>query len=107
MSGPVKIFNSIEAANEALPLNSIKRLILDGREFCIVRTTKGIKLFGTVCPHQGSPLLKGWVNNYDEIICPLHEYRFDLVTGREVDQRCRDLPTLKIEIINEGVFAFV
>jgi nitrite reductase (NADH) small subunit len=43
----------------------------DGRIFAI----------DAVCPHAAGPLEEGKVDKC-EVICPLHDYRFDLVTGR-------------------------
>ena len=43
----------------------------DGRIFAI----------DAVCPHAAGPLEEGKMDNC-EVICPLHDYRFDLATGR-------------------------
>jgi ferredoxin-nitrite reductase len=43
----------------------------DGRIFAI----------DSVCPHAGGPLEEGKMDKC-EVICPLHDYRFDLATGR-------------------------
>jgi NAD(P)H-dependent nitrite reductase small subunit len=43
----------------------------DGRIFAI----------DAVCPHAAGPLEEGKMENCD-VICPLHDYRFDLATGR-------------------------
>jgi nitrite reductase/ring-hydroxylating ferredoxin subunit len=32
------------------------------------------------CPHQGGQLSMGWLEG-DEVVCPLHGYKFDLKTG--------------------------
>ena len=43
------------------------------------------------CPHAGGPLEEGAMKNC-EVICPLHDYRFDLITGR-----CSTDPGLTLE----------
>ena len=43
----------------------------DGRIFAI----------DAVCPHAGGPMEEGTMNN-SEVTCPLHEYKFDLTSGR-------------------------
>jgi len=56
-----------------------------GRSIAVFRTRKE-KLFAVDnrCPHKGGPLADGMLAG-DEIVCPLHAFRFDGVTG-ECDQ---------------------
>ena len=39
------------------------------------------------CPHRGGPLADGLVGG-DEVICPLHSWRFDLASGRGLTDPC-------------------
>ena len=107
MSKPVKIFSSLAEANQALPINSPRKLLLNNESFFIVRTDKGIFVSYNLCPHNKASLSDGMINDFNEIICPLHEYRFDLHTGRESSQRCKDMQTFKILIEEGGVFLFI
>lgn len=107
MSKPVKIFNSLSIAEQALPIDKPKKLQLDGYSYLIVRTRKGIFVSDNLCPHNKASLNEGIVNGYNEIICPLHEYRFDLQSGRESSQRCMDMQTFKIRVEDDGVFLLI
>ena len=107
MALPTKIFSSIDQAEELLPLAQPKKLVLNGRPFCIIRTNSGIFVTENFCPHSRASLNEGTVNAFDELICPLHEYRFDLVTGREFSQRCDDLPTYEVQVLEDGVFLMI
>ena len=104
MAGNKKIFSSIEEPVRALPLNTPKKLVLDGISYCIVRTGNGIVITNEACPHNKAPLSEGRLNAYNEIICPLHEYRFNLNTGRESGLRCSDLRIYKVVESKEGIF---
>jgi nitrite reductase (NADH) small subunit len=33
------------------------------------------------CPHRGGPLVRGFVEEGPAVRCPMHGWRFDLVTG--------------------------
>lgn len=37
--------------------------------------------FKNKCPHQGQKLDGGWCE-HGKIVCPIHQYKFDLETGR-------------------------
>ena len=46
--------------------------VTDRKSFC----------FETQCPHRKANLSQGSIKRFQEVICHLHEYRFDLKTGR-------------------------
>jgi nitrite reductase (NADH) small subunit len=52
-----------------------------GRRLAIFRLRDG-RVFATAaaCPHRGGPLCDGLVGD-GTVVCPLHEWRFDLATG--------------------------
>ena len=99
-----KIFSSIDAAEKVLPEGSPRKLILNGKPYCILRKGDGIFAMDDACPHNRASLSEGRINTFNEIICPLHEYRFDLCSGRESGLRCEDLQTYPVKIETEGVF---
>jgi len=49
-------------------------------------------------------LSKGKVNYLGEVICPWHNYRFDLQSGRESSTRSADLITYPLKIDEAGFF---
>ena len=53
-----------------------------GKQLALFRHADGrIFAVDAECPHAGGPLDEGTVKNC-EVTCPLHDYRFDLVSGR-------------------------
>ncbi len=64
------------------------------------------KFFGVQdsCSHNGESLSKGAVNYLGEVVCPLHHYQFDLMSGRECSSRSRDLITYPVKIDESGFF---
>jgi ferredoxin-nitrite reductase len=52
------------------------------KQLALFRHTDGrIFAVDAVCPHAGGPLEEGPMRNC-EVMCPLHDYKFDLITGR-------------------------
>lgn len=92
----LRLFQNKEAAQAALPLKQPKLITYKDRRFMIVRTEKGIFVTENACPHNGENLSKGTLNYLDEIICPWHNYRFNLITGQESSTRCPDLKTYRV-----------
>ena len=101
---PIKLFDSLETAAERVPSGSIKKLIIKDQEYAIVHNSSGLHVVSNFCPHRQEALNKGTLNAFNEIICPLHQYRFNLNTGQEVNNRCGHLPVIPIQINSEGVF---
>ena len=63
-----------------LPINDIKRGINSYEDFFIVKNSKDkINIFDRICDHNGGRLISK--NNTNEIICPLHGWKFDANTG--------------------------
>ena len=42
-----------------------------------------LRALGAVCPHRGGPLADGLTDDA-VVVCPLHNYAFDMCTGAEV-----------------------
>lgn len=59
-----------------------------GRRIAVFRTRQG-RLFATQaeCPHLGGPLADGLVGD-TILICPLHDWSFDLATGQLRGGKC-------------------
>src|SRR5216684_2773933 len=57
-----------------------KALVVNGREVAVFRCQGQLYALQNRCPHEGGSLAGG-VIEADEVICPLHGYRFNLKTG--------------------------
>jgi nitrite reductase/ring-hydroxylating ferredoxin subunit len=92
------LFESWDKAEKRLPNGEITALNLGNQKLAIVRQNKELFIFDRYCPHQHESLLTGTLNAFNEVICPLHEYRFNLNDGREHAQRCGDLMLYPVKI---------
>jgi nitrite reductase (NADH) small subunit len=91
-------------------LGSIQRVPLgEGRTFragntlvTIFRARDG-KVYATqpACPHRGGPLADGLVGS-GKVICPLHNFAFDLATGQPIENTCAQLRIYPVSLNEAG-----
>ncbi|MGN6370782.1 MAG: nitrite reductase small subunit NirD [Phycisphaerae bacterium] len=66
---------------EEIPVGLGRAFSIDGRSIAVFRTRKGKLLaVDNRCPHKAGPLSEGMLSG-DQIVCPLHAFRFDGHTG--------------------------
>ncbi|MDL5048540.1 Rieske 2Fe-2S domain-containing protein [Oscillatoria amoena NRMC-F 0135] len=100
----VKLFvDEAEAVSRITP-GRPQLLILHGKRICLVLHNKRFYAVQDRCTHNGESLSKGTVNHLGEIICPWHNYCFDLQTGRELSTRSDDLMTYPIRQDSTGFY---
>jgi nitrite reductase/ring-hydroxylating ferredoxin subunit len=99
-----KLFDSLEAAQKRIPLNSKVRVDAAGRKICVGHNARGFYAVDDTCPHLGASLSEGTTNVNNEIVCPWHSHRFNLSTGEECDRRSHDLKIHKVVIGDDGFF---
>ncbi|MBI2934761.1 MAG: Rieske (2Fe-2S) protein [Chloroflexi bacterium] len=81
----------------------------EGRVFVVGQTQVAVfrsrsgEVYATqaLCPHEGGQLADGIVGGR-VLICPLHGYRFDLVTGQPIGQECQALTVYAVTLETEG-----
>jgi len=56
-----------------------------------------------VCPHQGSPIVEGWVENLT-VTCPWHHWCFDLRTGGMTLGDFAMIPRFEVRLEQDGVY---
>jgi len=93
-----------EEAARRIPKGSLQLVKLGERRICIAHSEEGYSAVSDTCPHLGESLSRGSINYLNEVICPLHGYRFKLKDGRECQQRTPDLDIYKIELREDGLF---
>ena len=99
-----KIFEDLIQAQSMIPVTKTKLLVVAGQRVCLAHTARGLFAVEDNCPHLGESLSKGTINYLDEVVCPWHNYRFNLKTGTECKYRSRNLKTYPIKIEENGVY---
>ena len=64
-----------------VPVRGVARANVNGKHVAIVRSEDRVFALHGVCPHEAAPLGDG-SRDGGELVCPLHEGRFDPETGK-------------------------
>lgn len=75
---------------------------VEGERILVVRTNDGVRAYVDACP--GSPLtLNAGVVRDGVLLCPWHDCRFDLATGRRLDRDAAGLESLPVSLAGDDV----
>ncbi len=74
-----KDFVKVADTNEIMP-SQIKEVEVDGQKIIIVNIEWKYYAIGSICTHEGGPLVDGTIQGY-EVECPWHGSKFDVRTG--------------------------
>ena len=99
-----RIFSSVEEARMKLKGKAAQLLIINRQRICLAMHEQEFYAVQDACSHNGESLSGGQVNYIGEIICPWHNYRFDLKSGRACDSDCADLRTFPVRYDASGFF---
>ena len=59
------------------------------------------------CPHASGILAEGFIDNAENIVCPVHGYRFNLRNGRNTSGEEFYLKTYKTESREDGIYVAI
>jgi len=76
----------------------------NGRKICVAKQGEEAFAFSFTCPHAGGIMAYGQINQEGQVVCPLHRYRFDMRTGRNVSGEGYYLMHWPLRITEEGVY---
>ena len=69
---------------EDIPVGEGRTYAVEGRQIAVFRLRDGsLRALDAVCPHRGGPLADG-LTDAQVVVCPLHNFTYDLQTGSEV-----------------------
>lgn len=94
---------SKEEVQNFLPHQRVKKIKVGELQLGIVRLDDLVYAFEVQCPHRKADLTQGRVTHFQEIVCPLHEYRFDLTTGQVKSGMCPDLTIYPCRLKEDGL----
>jgi 3-phenylpropionate/trans-cinnamate dioxygenase ferredoxin subunit len=84
--------------------NNIACIEIDGKSICLIKTIKGLKACSSKCPHAGGDLSSGFLDKRENIICPVHNYRFNLNNGCDTNNEGYFLKIFAVKEMEEGIF---
>lgn len=100
----IKIFDNLAQALERIAPNKAVLVKIGSKRISLCRFKDALYATDDHCPHNGDHLSNGQVNFLGEIVCPWHNYRFNVKSGKECEERTVDLKTYPIEVRSDGVF---
>ena len=95
---------SAEPARPVIDPNQIsegeaKMIRTKDNEVAVFKSNGKLCAIQNICPHEGGQLSKGWLEG-DEVVCPLHRYKFHSKTG--VCSTDRQLSAKTFKLIPQG-----
>lgn len=87
---------------DQIPVGEGRRFEIYGRAIAVFRNRQG-KMFATQaeCTHREGPLADGLLGG-NALICPLHNFRFNLETGEPLGNDCHVLRTYPVSLTEAG-----
>ncbi len=81
-------------AVDAIPASGGHYVVVEGKPLAVVRDRDGaVHVIDDTCPHAGASLSAGRVDADGCVICPWHDWAFDIEDGR-----CPDNPSIGVRV---------
>ncbi len=85
--------------------NELYHATIDNTAICFGKNNKGFFASLDRCPHLGVKLSKGTLSFDGDIVCALHQYCFDTVSGRETkNKKTGNLIIFETELREDGLY---
>ena len=82
----------------------IAEVEVEGKKLCIGRFNEEWYGFAHTCPHAGAPMMDSYIAGSCQIVCPVHQLKFNLKNGRDVNGEGYTLKTYPVELRSDGVY---
>lgn len=87
---------------DEVPEHMPRKVEVNGRSVLVCRQDGQIYAVDAICPHKNKSMERG-VLFQGQIICPHHQYRFDLETGR-CNRRCAPVQTYEVRVVDDQIW---
>ncbi len=81
----------------------IEQIKLNGKKLCLIKNQQQIYVVQNTCPHAGGILSGGWCKQ-GKIVCPIHRYEYDLLTGRGAEGQGDYINIYPTELREDGLY---
>ncbi len=92
------------AADIRLTPGHIGEVEVEGKKLCVGQVGGEWYGFSHACPHAGASMMDGYVTSSCQVVCPVHQLKFNLKNGRDIHGDGYALKMYPIEVRAEGVF---
>jgi len=100
----IKWFKVAGSINEISWQNNLAVAEAGGKKITLVKADNTLFACAYKCPHAGGILADGFIDAAQNIICPLHRYKFNLANGRNISGEGYYLKTYNVEEREAGIF---
>ena len=84
--------------------NGMAEVTVDNKKVCIALYNKVLMACSQKCPHAGGVMAHGYIDVLGNIVCPLHQYKFNLQNGKNVSGEGYYLKTWPVELREDGIY---
>jgi nitrite reductase (NADH) small subunit len=85
---------------DEIPVGEGRTFAVDGSQIAVYRLRDGsLRALDAVCPHKGGPLADGLTDD-QVVVCPLHNFAYDLCTGEEVSGSGMTVRSYPVEAVD-------
>ena len=77
---------------------------VNGKKISLARRQDRLFAFAYMCPHASGILAEGWLDAKGNIVCPVHNYRFNMENGRNITGEGYYLKHWPVEKREDGIF---
>ena len=84
--------------------NNLLEVEIEGKKICIAQYNGKLIACAATCPHAGAALVNGYIDALGNIVCPLHYYKFGLLSAKNAARQGYFLKKYAIENRSDGIF---
>lgn len=84
--------------------NNIACVEVLGKKICIGKFRDQLFAFAEKCPHTGALLKEAEIDKSGSLVCPMHQYRFDMRNGRNVSGEGYYLRHWPLQVRADGIY---
>lgn len=84
--------------------NSLLEISISDKRICLSFHKEKLHAFSASCPHAGGRLSCGYIDAMDNIVCPVHHYRFQLQNGRNSSGEGYFLKIYPLQTRDDGLY---
>jgi 3-phenylpropionate/trans-cinnamate dioxygenase ferredoxin subunit len=82
----------------------IAEVAVDGKMICVAKFQDQWFGFAHNCPHAGAPMMDAYVVGQCQVVCPVHQLKFNLKNGRDANGEGYTLKTYPVELREDGIY---
>jgi len=99
-----KIYDFKLDGTEPQAINTVRSIAVEGKRICLTRLHDGYFAMDDKCPHAGAPLGSGKCNEDEQVVCPIHRYKYNPRTGKGQATQGDFVDIYVTEQRNDGIY---